>query len=466
MIKQVHIDKHEEVKSPISQPYQICKDIKSLAHQLYSLSELPREGASLLLNYFNNDDTKRELDILASNLRAYKSNNKLNFKKNQIEVKSPKAVHVLHGFNVQVSNLVVKLIMIKEFETANAVFKCLKDSMYGLSRSSLFNNSACAKVLQSNFKDASKELAECEYLELNSENSIGIAINSNNRCVMLMKQRRYHEAHDAANRGVVVLEKLIKFPKLKSDKACAKMMRSHSFVQNLKLLLMSYYNLAQSKVKIGQSKDAEIIFNHGLLMSEKFFITNTLIAKKYKKRARLNNKNNKNKNFIQKNIKNAAVPVSKSPVKPLQSSSSLRSTRSSNHLAQIKTTRKHQSPTKITSPLSSSKVKQNKRVKSAFENSLQEMILAEKDLLKSSENEECESKATKATKALSSELSNKIRRKIASFTEEDIHKIMESIRNNTPSITKIPNWRDFADKQVMYAKGQKEKHQKCYACDN
>lgn len=63
----------EEVKrKKISQPYYICKDIKKLNEELAILSELPREAADLLLNYFEDEDAKTELDILASNLRAYK----------------------------------------------------------------------------------------------------------------------------------------------------------------------------------------------------------------------------------------------------------------------------------------------------------------------------------------------------------------------------------------------------------
>lgn len=147
----------EEAKTSISQPYNIWRDIKRLTQQLIALSELPREGSKLLLEYFESEDAKRELDILASNFMAYKNSNR-NQKKKDVEVKSPKAGIVLHDFNVQgrdfcvlifniVSNLIVKLIMVQEFEIANEIFECLKNSMYGLARSSLFNNTAWAKVL-------------------------------------------------------------------------------------------------------------------------------------------------------------------------------------------------------------------------------------------------------------------------------------------------------------------------------
>eukprot|EP00344_Euplotes_crassus_P009451 CAMPEP_0197018288 /NCGR_PEP_ID=MMETSP1380-20130617/80018_1 /TAXON_ID=5936 /ORGANISM="Euplotes crassus, Strain CT5" /LENGTH=100 /DNA_ID=CAMNT_0042445489 /DNA_START=1102 /DNA_END=1400 /DNA_ORIENTATION=+ len=100
------------------------------------------------------------------------------------------------------------------------------------------------------------------------------------------------------------------------------------------------------------------------------------------------------------------------------------------------------------------------------------MAFAEKEQLKSSDNDDLESRATKATKAtratkatkgFSSEISNRIGSKIASFSEEDMNKIMESIRNNTPSMTKIDNWREFAEQQLEHARGHRSKHEGCYA---
>lgn len=60
---------------------------------------------------------------------------------------------------------------------------------------------------------------------------------------MLMKQKEYDQAYYVIKNSVVLLEKLIKFPNLKSTAACAKMLMNPVFMQNLKLLLLSYYNM-------------------------------------------------------------------------------------------------------------------------------------------------------------------------------------------------------------------------------
>lgn len=60
---------------------------------------------------------------------------------------------------------------------------------------------------------------------------------------MYLKQKRYAEAYEVIKRSVVLLEKQIKFPNLKSQKACEAMMNNPRFMQDLKLLLLSYYNM-------------------------------------------------------------------------------------------------------------------------------------------------------------------------------------------------------------------------------
>ena len=56
------------------------------------------------------------------------------------------------------------------------------------------------------------------------------------------------------------------------------------------------------------------------------------------------------------------------------------------------------------------------------------------DKIKSLDGEDIESKATIATKGISSEISNKITTKVASFTEKEMEKIIESIKKNKTSL--------------------------------
>jgi len=67
-----------------------------------------------------------------------------------------------------------------------------------------------------------------------------------------------------------------------------------------------------------------------------------------------------------------------------------------------------------------------------------------------------ESKATKATKGISSEFSNKINQKVVSFSDEDMEKILETMKKDkTPSSKKMHNWRAFAEQQMQGAHAHK-----------
>jgi len=139
----------------VSQPYPVHKDIEKLTQSLMALSELPRQAATMLLDHFESEDAKSELQIIACNLRAYKSS-KTNSKKDVV-IKNPKAVVVMHDFNLQgklfpstylylVNNLTVKLVMVKEHDLVQQIYDWLKTCLYGCARSSLYNNTACMKL--------------------------------------------------------------------------------------------------------------------------------------------------------------------------------------------------------------------------------------------------------------------------------------------------------------------------------
>lgn len=71
--------------------------------------------------------------------------------------------------------------------------------------------------------------------------------------------------------------------------------------------------------------------------------------------------------------------------------------------------------------------------------------------MKDSDNEELESKATKATRAYFSESSNKFSGKVASFTEDDMHKIMENYKRGKAKQRheRGSQWKTFAKRQAQ-----------------
>jgi len=117
-----------------------------------------------------------------------------------------------------------------------------------------------------------------------------------------------------------------------------------------------------------------LIFQHGLLLSEKFFITNTQIAKKYKAKATKNKRKSKKRNFLEKNIKNASTPVIKNPGKKKFSSPAFLKKQQNNYMkARLSGgLPNHGTPREMVN-IRVGKPKKNKRVKSAFGNPYKEV---------------------------------------------------------------------------------------------
>lgn len=113
------------------------------------------------------------------------------------------------------------------------------------------------------------------------------------------------------------------------------------------------------------------------MLSEKFFITETPIAKKYQKKAKLRASKN---NFIIKNIKTAGIPIDRSPAKKKLKITNSESQILGNNFVNIRTS-EHTSPTSSSQVLIGEKPsKKNKRVKSAFGNRLRDMATGEKGI--------------------------------------------------------------------------------------
>lgn len=94
-----------EESVPVTLPHRISKSILGLTQSMRELTDFPRESASLLIDHFLNEDADKELRILASDLRAYRTSPNDDINGKDEEVKSPKSSIVLQEFNdVWISN--------------------------------------------------------------------------------------------------------------------------------------------------------------------------------------------------------------------------------------------------------------------------------------------------------------------------------------------------------------------------
>lgn len=157
------------------------------------------------------------------------------------------------------------------------------------------------------------------------------------------------------------------------------MMRNPKFIQNLKLLLLSYYNMvsiqfvnlqAEAQTKIGKLKNAELIFQHGLLLSKKFFISDAPITKKYKSKVAKKKRSPRPKNFVEMNKRVAKKPSSKSVLARNSSPSNPRQSPEPNNFVNININHRNSSQVNLRNRIASANPKKSRRVNSAFDNPL------------------------------------------------------------------------------------------------
>ena len=131
---------------------------------------------------------------------------------------------------------------------------------------------------------------------------------------------------------------------------------------------------AQAQVKIGKRKNAELIFDHGLLLSRKFFISDSEIVRKYQSKVKPKRKSPTRRNFIEMNKKVLKSPSSISLASRNMSPSgrSHPETKIGNFVNINVNSEKKTRSNKFSNRVTSAVVKRSRRVHSAFENPIRE----------------------------------------------------------------------------------------------
>jgi len=121
-------------------------------------------------------------------------------------------------------------------------------------------------------------------------------------------------------------------------------------------------------MKIGKKKNAELIFDHGLLLSRKFFISDEEIVKKYKSKAKKMQKSPGPKNFLQKNRELIKISTPRSTVtRKMSPSSSKSKPTKNNHFVDIRTGGVNAKNTDRVGRVTSAVARRSRRVNSAFD---------------------------------------------------------------------------------------------------
>lgn len=173
------------------------------------------------------------------------------------------------------------------------------------------------------------------------------------------------------------------------------------------------------------------------------------------------------KNFVEMNKRSAKKPSSKSLLARNSSPPNPNRSPQQNNFVNININHRNSSQGNLRNRITSANPK-SRRVNSAFDNPLVPStppiqgnisLLTFIEHLKDFDNEEIESKATKATRAYFSESSNKFSGKVASFTEDDMHKIMENYKRSKPKLqpNKEGQWKTFAKRQVQGGAAPKQR---------
>jgi hypothetical protein len=133
-------------------------------------------------------------------------------------------------------------------------------------------------------------------------------------------------------------------------------------------------------VKVGKRKNAELIFDHGLLLSRKFFISDSEIVKKYQAKAKPKNKSPNRRNFVEMNKR-----VLKSPSSITLASRNMSPSGQSHPEIKLGNfvninihSEKKAKSNKFNNRITSAVVKRSRRVNSAFENPIRESSPIEK----------------------------------------------------------------------------------------
>lgn len=173
--------------------------------------------------------------------------------------------------------------MQKEFDKVDKILTPLSNVYQGHQKASILLNLGCYKNIVGKESDAFSHFDQSLKILNNSDDPISLAIAHNNKAVIELKiqkdNQKYNEAFKYSRSAVMLVEPLI-FAKLKnSDESQLK--NEPEFIQHLQVLLVSYYNLGITQVRMKNLKYAKTVFDHGFKMSKKLLGKDSSFAIKF-----------------------------------------------------------------------------------------------------------------------------------------------------------------------------------------
>ena len=116
----------------------------------------------------------------------------------------------------------------------------------------------------------------------NIRNVMSLAIGLNNRAFIAIKKGDFDNAFKTCKKCVMFIEPLI-FEQLKLHEPQDTLNDDPEFIEKVQVLLVVYYNMGITQVKINNQKYAKVVFEHGWKMARKLLGQGSYFEKKFYK---------------------------------------------------------------------------------------------------------------------------------------------------------------------------------------
>eukprot|EP00831_Metopus_contortus_P042677 TRINITY_DN3398_c0_g1_i1.p1 TRINITY_DN3398_c0_g1~~TRINITY_DN3398_c0_g1_i1.p1 ORF type:complete len:407 (+),score=109.90 TRINITY_DN3398_c0_g1_i1:44-1264(+) len=149
-------------------------------------------------------------------------------------------------------------------------------------RSALCNNYAAYYEKTEEYSLALFMIDEAIKLDTEARDEVAIAIDHNNKTVVLLHMQKTMEAYKSSKRSLLILEPIV-FSLMKA-KSKSDLIRDRKFTQKLYVLIMIYYNLGETQDKLGEREKATECFDQGQKITENYLGLDHYFVEKFKKR--------------------------------------------------------------------------------------------------------------------------------------------------------------------------------------
>ena len=251
----------------------IVNDLK-----IFKYEDNLEEGVEAIMHYITSSQGREEIEYYkqseGSDLALFKEFNKLvSFFMTQstINDENPSLNHITRKINL---GWYYSLI-----NDENNAYECFDESL---------ENSKSLVQTQTNNIEGRKDNkgSKLQNLEFNVEdvesvsNIMSLAISLNNKAIIDMKKGNYEPAMKHYKKWVTLIEPLI-FSQIKSSGGSSAKNEEPEFLEKLQVLLIIYFNMGVTQLKLENKKYAKVIFEHGWKMARKLMGEGSFFERKF-----------------------------------------------------------------------------------------------------------------------------------------------------------------------------------------